>query len=121
MAFDYDRSVATSRRLLTKFGQDVTVRTYTAGTYDPATGSTTPGTSDTTRKGALLAFGANRTKAAGGLIEVGDKRLLLEPGTDITTKDHIIAGGTDYIILGFDEVNPAGTVVLYDVHLRVGG
>lgn len=120
-SFNYARTAATSLRLLTRYGQNVTLRSYTAGTYSTDTSSAAPSASDTPRKGVLLAFAPNKTNGPGGLIEVGDRRLLLEPAAALTIKDHIIVDSVEYVVKGFDEISPAGTPVLYDVHLRVGG
>ena len=118
MTFPYADTAATALELLTEFGQSITRRSYTAGTYDPATGTTTPTTADTTRKGALLDFGAGQTLERGTLIQGGDKRLLLDPVTAISPQDHFVVGGVEYVIVSIGEINPAGTRVLYDIHLR---
>jgi len=114
----YTRSADTSLRLLTKYGQNVTRRSYTIGTYDPATGSNSNVTVDTTRKGALLDFGAGQTLERGTLIQGGDKRLLLDSASAPGPQDHFIVGGIEYVIVSIGEVNPAGTPILYDIHLR---
>lgn len=118
MTFDYAKAAATALRLLTQFGRDVTVRSYTVGTYDPATGANSVTTSDVTKKGALLDFGAGKTLVNGGLIQVGDKRLLLESSAAPSPQAHIIVGSVEYVIISVGEVNPAGTPVLFDLHLR---
>jgi hypothetical protein len=33
-------------------------------------------------------------------------------------EDHFTVAGTEYAIVSVGEVNPAGTVVLYDLHAR---
>jgi len=118
MSFDYAELARTASKLLREFGQDVTLRNYSLGTYDPATGSATPTYADLTKKGVLLDFGAGQTLGTGGLIQQGDKRLLLEVGSAPSLEDHIVVGTTEYVIKGVGEVNPAGTPVLYDLHLR---
>lgn len=118
MSFDYAELAATALELLTEFGGDVTRRSYTAGTYDPATGLTTPTTADTTRQGALFDFGAGKTLERGTLIQGGDKRLLVDATATVAQQDHFIVGGKEYVIISVGEISPAGTVVLYDIHLR---
>ena len=115
---DYAKSAANALKTLTKVGQSVTLRSYTAGTYDPATGLVTPTTADTTRKGALFDFGAGQTLERGTLIQGGDKRLLLDSTATVSPQDHFIVGSAEYVIVSIGEINPAGTVVLYDLHLR---
>lgn len=120
MTFDYSEVAANALETLTEFGQDVTRRSYTAGTYDTATGLVTPTTADTTRKGAIFDFGAGQTLERGALIQVGDKRLLLDASATVSPQDHIIVGSKEYVIISMGEINPAGTSVLYDLHLRNG-
>lgn len=118
MTFDYAELAATALELLTEFGGDVTRSSYSAGVYDPATGLVTPATADTTRKGALFDFGAGQTLERGTLIQGGDKRLLLDATATVAQQDHFIIGGVEYVIVSVGEISPAGTVVLYDIHLR---
>lgn len=120
MAFDYAKAAATALRLLTKFGRDVTLRNYTVGTYDPATGTNSVSTSDVTVKAAVLDYGAGQMEQAGNLIQSGDKRCLVQAGTVPALEDHVIVGSKDYSILSVGEVNPAGTPVIYNLHLRHG-
>ena len=57
--------------------------------------------------------------AGADVIEIGDKKLLLEvTGGEPTVKDRVLAGGVDYAILGVAEIGPAGTPVVYTLHLR---
>lgn len=118
MAFNYSEVAANALETLTEFGRDVTRRSFTAGSYDPATGLVTPTTADTTRKGALFDFGAGQTLERGSLIQGGDKRLLLDATATVSPQDHFIIGGAEYLVITVGEINPAGTVVLYDIHLR---
>ena len=118
MTFDYASVAATSLELLTEFGQDVTCRAYTQGAYDPTTGATANTTADTTRKGALFDFGAGQTLERGGLIQGGDKRLLLDATASVSPQDHYIVDGVEYVVVSVGEVNPAGTICLYDLHIR---
>ena len=118
MSIDYTSIAANALAALTEAGQNVTHRTYTAGTYNPALGSATPATADTTRKGALFDFAAGKTHERGSLILVGDKRLLLDVTASVSMRDKFVIGGTEYAIISVGEINPAGTPVLYDIHLR---
>lgn len=118
MTFNYSEVAANALETLTEFGCDVTRRSFTSGTYDPATGLVTPTTADTTRKGALFDFGAGQTLERGSLIQGGDKRLLLDATAIVSPQDHFIVGGVEYLVITVGEINPAGTVVLYDLHLR---
>lgn len=114
----YDNLQATGARLLAKYGRDVTLRKSTLGAYDPSTSQQARSTVDTVYKGAPLNFQAGITQLRGELVRISDKRLLLEGAANPTPKDSIIIGATQYVIISIAEVNPAGTSVLYDIHLR---
>jgi len=118
MSFDYADMAATSTDLLTEFGQSVTRRTYTTGTYDPSTGTVAPATADTTRIGALFGIASDTTQIRGTLVQVGDKELYLDPDGAAAITDHYVIGGTEYTVLSYEELAPAGTAVLYILHLR---
>ena len=118
MSFDYSEIAANALETLTEFGQSVTLRSFSAGVYDPSTGLVTPTTADTTRNGALFDFGAGQTLERGTLIQGGDKRILISPDGELNLQDHIIVGSVEYIFVSIGEINPAGTVVLYDCHIR---
>jgi len=120
MSADSNRVAASVLAMLTKRGRDVTRRAYSAGTYDTATGLVTPTTADTTRKGYRSDFGAGKTTERGTLIQVGDKKLLLDASAAIAQQDHFIISGTEYIIVSFGEIEMDDAVVAYDVHLRNG-
>lgn len=114
-----DASKATSAlALLTKKGRSVTRRAYTTGTYDTNTGQTSTTYTDTTRKAVILDFGAGATLVRGTLIQGGDKRMLLDAvGAAPAPQDHFIIGSVEYVVVSVGEINPAGTPILYDLHL----
>ncbi len=119
MNFNYADLAAVALELLTEFGQDVTRRSYTTGTYNYSTASASVTTADTTRKGVMLDFKFGKKNEQGSLIQASDKRLLVDGSAVINDQDHFIIGGVDYSIISIGEVNPAGsTTVLYDLHLR---
>lgn len=118
MSFDYAELAIIAASLLSEFGQSVTLRNFSVGGYDPLTGTAAPTTSDVMRKAVPFDFGAGQTLGTGGLIQAGDKRLLLEVGVVPSLEDHILFGGMEYVIKGVGEVNPAGVPVVYDLHLR---
>ena len=114
----YASNQAATLKTLTKKGQSVTRRAYTAGTFDPATSIATTSTTDTTRQGVLLDFGAGATLYRNELIQGGDKRLLLDAiGAAPDLKDHYVIGSVEYVVKSIGEVNPAGTPIVYDLHL----
>lgn len=120
--FDYAKSAATATRLLTKFGQDVTLTRQATGTYDPAL-STAPVTETTeTRKAVLLDYDRinfGQTLQDGTRIQMGDRRCLMgADGSEPTTLDFITVGGVKYPIKVVKILSPAGTPILYDMLIR---
>ena len=118
MSIDYTAIAASSLAALTGAGQDVTRRSFTSGAYDPATGTASPTTADSTRKGVILDFAGGKTLERGSLIQVGDKRLLLDAVAGVALNDQFIINGVEYSVVSIGEVNPAGICVLYDLHIR---
>ena len=119
MSFEYSAMADLSLDLLTEFGQTVTRRAYTAGTYDTTTATVTNTTADTSRIGALFDFGSGKTHINGTLIVNGDKHLLLDAEGSASMTDRYIVGSVQYTVVGLKELNPAGTVCLYELHLRL--
>jgi len=96
----------------------VTQRSYTVGAYDPATGEATTSTADSTRKGVVLDFAAGQSLVRGTLVQSGDKRLLLDAVAAVAMQDHFIVSGVEYVVVSIGEINPAGTPLLYDLHVK---
>lgn len=116
----YSDLAKVSLDLLKRFGQGITRREFTAGAYDPETGTASQTFTDTPRKGALFDFGAGVTSVRGQLIQVKDKRLLVDATGTITADDNFIVGDTEYTVVTMGEISPAGTPVVYDIHIRNG-
>ena len=116
----YSDLASTATSLLTEFGQAVTRRNYDGnGAYAPGTGSLTVSYTDTARYGAIFDAGSiGKTNIAGGLVQTGDKRLLVDAAAAVKLSDHFIVDGIEYAVVSAGEINPAGTVVLYDLHVR---
>ena len=120
----YARLQATSNRLLKGKGQPVTLTHTVPGTYDPATGGITNTTTTQTAYGAIFDYGTKQID--GTLIKAGDKQLLLSAfktdGAALTAPvlgDTVSIGGVVYTLVEpLKEVNPAGTVVMYEVNMR---
>jgi hypothetical protein len=118
----YDRTAATALRLITQFGQPVTISKTEPGEYDPETGGDSPGaTIEQTAQGILLDFTGQEFQN-NSLIKQGDKKLKiaaqgLEWVPDLLNKV-IIQGRTWSIVPPLKEVNPAGTPILYELQVR---
>jgi len=116
----YSDLAKVSLDLLTRFGQTITRRACTAGAYVPATGTATQTTTDTSRKGAIFDFGPGVTYIRGQLVKATDKQLLVDATGPIIETDHFVVGGTEYTVVTLGEISPAGTPVVYDLHIRNG-
>lgn len=119
--FNYSKSAATALRLLTKFGRDATVRKVTEGTYDTSTGTVTNTTTDTTVKCVDLDFSekTNGTKYFTENVQANDRYALLSAGVDsIDVSDLLIIGGVTWNVINVKTLAPAGTNILFTVHLR---
>lgn len=114
----YDRAAATALRLLTKYGQAVTVKTRTAGAYNTATGSAA--VTETTQAGVGAIFDYGARDIDGTLIQDGDKQVLLAPLPVAPEIDDTVSiGGAVCTIKGIKTLAPGGTPVLYDLNVRV--
>ncbi len=134
MTFDYARMAGTATRLLTQFGQTVTRRIYTNGTYDPDTGTTTPTTADVSRIAAVFPVKSGITTIRGALVQVGDLEMLLDPDGAVEITDRYIlearnsaswfnyffgdVAAQEFTVVSYERLAPAGTPVLYTLHLR---
>ena len=116
----YSDLAKVSLDLLTQFGQGITRRAYASGNYNPATGTAIQTTVDTSRKGAIFDFGQGVSVVRGQLVQIKDKRLLVDATGPVAITDHFIVGGTEYTVVTLGEISPAGTPVVYDLHIRNG-
>lgn len=118
MSFDYAELAETALEILSDFGADVIITRVTTGTYDPTTGANAVTTSNVTVKGVVLDYRYGETQLAETNIQAGDKRLLLEAAATPGMNDRFTANGKMYAAVSIGEVNPAGTNVLWDIHVR---
>lgn len=123
MAFDYaELRDGTVKELFDEFGQDVTVSLWSAGTYNPTTGTATPVYTAKTVRGVVLDFG--RKEIDGTQVQVGDKKLIAHTkdtsGASYTPDTHarVTVGGAVHEVVRVMPLTPAGTDVLYTLQLR---
>lgn len=116
--FDYADTAALAVEALTEFGAPIVRRVTTAPVYSPATGAASAVQSDLARVGAIFDYGAGQTQVRGQLVQVSDKRLLVDPTAEVLMTDVFVVNGTTYTVVSIGEINPAGTRVLYDLHVR---
>ena len=118
MTFDYADTAALAVEALTEFGNPVVRRATAAPVYSPTTGAANVAQSDLRRIGAVFDYGSGQTQVRGTLIQGGDKRLLLDATGEVLLTDQYVINGVVYSVVSIGEVNPAGTPVLYDLHVR---
>ena len=123
MTYDYTAKAAVALRMLTKFGQSVTLRRFGGAVYDPVTLITTPIVSDYARVGAVFDYG---TQTAGEMLQNGtmaqaaDRLFYMDAGTiKPIPSDHIIfTSGEIWTIADVKATDPAGVAVLYECRIR---
>ena len=125
MAYDYTIPVATALRLITKFGQTVTVNRI-SGVYSPTTGTigsgstsytaivvTVPGTAKDLDDRLKEEFVKGRVRfffmAASGLSVVP------------TSGDRVEFESKEWEVAGVNPLNPAGTALIYSITTTEGG
>ncbi len=113
----YATNAASATKLIAKKGQVICHTRNTEGTYDPATSGVTSTSTTKSRSGVVLDFNPGETNVRGTLIKTGDKRLLLAPLPDVSMQDTFTIQGVLYSVVSIGEVNPAGTRILYDLHI----
>lgn len=111
---------ATADRLLIDKGQPCTLGAVTAGTYDPATGTSTPTTTNYAVTAAVFDYPA--AVIDGSRIVRGDKKVLMSaygltatPKPDDTFTD---AASVVYTVVEAKATAPGGTVVLWTLQVR---
>lgn len=112
MAVNQSNLAQTAARLLSENGRDVTLRSKTVGTFNPATGTLSGGSvSDTTVKAVFVQ--ANKLEQQ--VLQRGDRVLLTAASVDL--EDEVIDGDT-YQVVDVSEVKPADDLMFNRVILR---
>lgn len=117
----YTDLAATAESLLQELGQLITLRKQASGTYDSSTGTATVTPADTVGVGVALGFNDQRRtfgRIEGTAVQVGDRRVLWRGLAVPAPGDQLLIGGVAWTILAADQLNPAGVVLLYEIHAR---
>lgn len=128
MSAFYDRMAATALRLIERFGQTAMLSdTPEPGPddYDPVTG-TGPVVVPVTQPGQVILLDyteqeAGIINAAGSLVQQGDKKILLAAkglAWPPTMTNTILVDGLTWTIVNIKSTNPAGTLLVYELHGR---
>ena len=116
----YVRLAASTLRMLTTYGSAVTLRSYSGGTYNPATMAASPTVSNSSRMAVVIAYKSGDVLASGGLIQDSDRLCLMgAEGAAPTLSDRVVVGAVEYAIKAVKTIAPDGiTPVLYELQLR---
>jgi hypothetical protein len=129
----YSDMAQTALDMLTEFGQPIVLRKFSqgGGDYNPATGIGSPkgrtGSNDYTRSGLIVDAPGNKTGPqygvtfqVGTLIQDTDKWMYMDAiGLPPKPQDHVIVQGIEFTLIDFQQINPAGTPVIYLLIMRV--
>jgi hypothetical protein len=117
----YERMAETALRLIRQYGQAVTLREITPGSYDPSTGETSPDTATEASTSGVLIEYTGQERQANSLIQQGDKKLMVpakalaQPSLNSKV---IIQGEVWTIVPPLKVMNPAGTPLVYELQVR---
>lgn len=128
----YNRAIATTLRMLTKYGRTVTLRPYSVASsdYNPSTGQGAPagedGSFDTIRRaletdqpGTQISQRFGDTLQNGTLVQSNDKWLYMDAvGAEPHLQDHILMDNINYMIINVQTTKPSGLAVFYLLVLR---
>ena len=113
----YSELAETALELLTEFGQAVTINRETSSSFDPTLGIDTTASSSFTGKGAAFEYKAMQID--GTIVQAGDIQLYLNATATVPLiDDRITIDSATYQVMNVEQINPAGTPVLYIIQLR---
>jgi hypothetical protein len=112
--FNYAKNALTARKLLTKFGQDMTV---TKEVYNVDTGALTSSTT-TTDKGVIFPYSQGVVSMSNGLIQSSDQQVYINISVIPVPTDRLTVGSKVYSIVSVEALEPAGVNVLYILQVR---
>lgn len=116
MAFDYAPMVATTTRLLSKFGKQTAYIRTKGSSYDTTTGTVTDTSSDGSVSAVQVKY--NEFHAPGAQIKQGDIFWVLDgrPGVE----DELLVSGYTYDVVQTWPVAPGDTFIACRVQTRAG-
>lgn len=104
----YNRMAATAERLMGNYGNAVSIKRETGGTFDPVTGATTAGTLSTfTPKGIFQRIPNNLID--GTRIKASDRMLVVDSSYVGMISDKVVIDSQDWSIAELREVKPNGS------------
>ena len=119
MNFHLERQ-ETARRMIARFGREVTLQRLRESSYDPAAGRATRTATDYSLRAVAGAYRLDQ--ADGSLILSDDRRVLLEAGGAAPAPqpgDRLIMDGVAYSVVAVRTLAPAGTPLLHECQARI--
>jgi hypothetical protein len=115
----YARLATTATRLLDDKGQTLSFSRDNVTSFNPVTGEETKGTA-ITYSGSGAVFGYGSSEINGTDIQRDDRRVILEAvSTAPAVGDSVTIDSIVHRVVDVEQVNPAGTVVIYQLQVRV--
>ena len=118
MSYDYSRLIATAKRLLERFGQDMKLQAATAPSYDPSTGGASGSQISETKPGVILPYKNGITSMQEPLILAGDQQVFILLDVAPKPTDKLQVGSRQYSIVNVKAIEPGGVMVLYELQVR---
>ena len=115
---NYAQSAKTAKRLLTSFGQAMTLSSITVGVYDPETSTVINTSIDTVADGVILPYSNGIENSPNSLIQQGDSQVLISLSVTPKPADTLTVGTVVYTIVNVKELAPNGTLILFDIQVR---
>ena len=110
----YSNLATTATSLLTKYGQTITFRSKQS--YDPVTGVASGSASDNTTIGLFQRI--PNSLIDGTRIKTGDRLIVIDNSYEPSMNENVVIGSGIWSIQEIEEVNPAGTGLVYFVRIR---
>lgn len=115
----YDDLKATALRLITDKGKACTLRKQASGAYSPTTGTSTITNTDYSIVGVLLNYSRSVQNKVETMIEVNDRKAIIQGDVTPDVTDLFIFENVTYRIISIKTVNPAGTAIIHELQVRI--
>lgn len=114
---NYTALAARTEKMIARYGKPLTLRSYSAATYDPATMTYTAGSAvDVSAVGVEEQYRAEHVD--GTLIKAGDVKFMVSSSVEPTTSMKLISGLVEWNIISVQAIKPADTALYYVIQAR---
>lgn len=115
MGVDYVALAKTAKKLISENGQTVTFQTQARGTYNPSAGFSSSSNSTYTAEVVMLNTG--KAEKGDGTQQGEEQPAICSSTTELKISDTATINGRKYRVTSVTKVQPATTVLYYDVLL----